>query len=174
MNKIATIISAASLAVVSVSASAWGWGDNGFGDGWGDGWADGGFNFNMSASGHGHGYGRGYNHYYDGYGPYYGYAPYGYGFPVQPAVELTDEQKQAIADQQARFAADMQKAQQQAAEYYAAQPFPGDAMRAQGDAFRARMDAEHEARILLGEPQPETGDDHSGQVAEAGRRNDHE
>ncbi|MEN8108816.1 MAG: hypothetical protein ABFS22_12535, partial [Pseudomonadota bacterium] len=43
----------------------------------------------------------------------YGYAPYGYGVPVAPAVEMTDEQKQAIADQQAK-----------AAEFYANNPNP--------------------------------------------------
>jgi hypothetical protein len=53
---------------------------------------------------------------------------------------MTEEQKQAIIDQQARFVEDMQKAQQQAAEFQAANPYPGDA-------FRAQMDAEHEARI---------------------------
>ena len=143
MKTIATMISAASLAVASASALAWGWGDNGWSDGWGDGWADGGSNFNMNAGGYGHGY----NHYYDGYGPYYGYAPYGYVAPFPPAAALTEEQKQAIADQQARFAEDMKKAQQQAAEFYAAQPYPGDMIRAEGEAMRARMDAEHEARI---------------------------
>ena len=151
MKKIATVISAASLAVISASASAWGWGDNGYNNGWGnngfgDGDFDGDFGFSMNAHGSGHGRGYGYNDYrgYNGYGPYgyapYGYAPYGYGVPVAPAVEMTEEQKKAIADQQAKLAEDMQKAQQQAAEFYAANPYPGDA-------FRAQMDAEHAARI---------------------------
>ncbi|MDH3980855.1 MAG: hypothetical protein OEU91_10150 [Gammaproteobacteria bacterium] len=148
MKKIATVISAASLAVISASASAWGWGDNGYNNGWGnngfgDGDFDGDFGFSMSARGSGRGRGHGYNDYrgYNGYGyAPYGYAPYGYGAPVAPAVEMTDEQKQAIADQQAKYVEDMQKAQQQAAEFHAANPYPGDA-------FRAQMEAEHQARI---------------------------
>ena len=88
MKKIATVISAAALAVASTSVFAWGgwgpwsngWGNDGWGDGWGDGSGD--FNFNMSGGGHGSGYGRGYGRGY-GYGydyPYYGgYGPYGYG-----------------------------------------------------------------------------------------------
>jgi len=64
-----------------------------------------------------------------GYGqaaPYYGYgyAPYGYGVPVNPAVQLTDEQRQEIADQQARIVEEMQKAWQQTSEFYARQNPP--------------------------------------------------
>jgi hypothetical protein len=80
MKKIATVISAATLAVASASAFAWGgwgpWGDSGYGDGWGDGWGDGSGDFNMSFSGGGHGYGRGYGR---GYGNGYGYGYGGYG-----------------------------------------------------------------------------------------------
>ena len=60
MKTVATLITAATLAVASTAASAW-------------------------------------------YAPY-GYAPYGYGVPVAPAAELTEEQKQAMADQQAKAA----------------------------------------------------------------------
>ena len=81
----------------------------------------------MSGHGRGRGYGRGYNRYYGyngyGYAPY-GYAPYGYGVPVAPAAELTEEQKQAIADQQAKAIEYMQNAQKQAAEFYASQRAP--------------------------------------------------
>ena len=166
MKKIATVISAASLAVVSASASAWGWGDNGWGNnGWGDGFGDGDFDgdfgFSMGFSGHGRGrgYGRGYNHYngYNGYGyAPYGYAPYGYGAPIAPAVEMTEEQQQAIADQQAAMAAQqaqfveqMQTAQKQAAEFYANQPAPSYGVQPAiyGDDFMRQMDEEHAARI---------------------------
>jgi hypothetical protein len=98
--------------------------------------------------GHGRGYGYGYDHPYYGYAPY-GYSPYGYGVPVAPAVGLTEEQQKAIADQQAQMIENMQKAQQQAAEFYAKQPVP--AFGAQPtmfeDPFIRQMDAEHEARI---------------------------
>ena len=57
------------------------------------------------------------------YAPY-GYAPYGYGVPVAPAAELTEEQKQAIADQQAKAAEYFQAAQKQAYEFHAAQFAP--------------------------------------------------
>jgi hypothetical protein len=81
MKTVATLITAATLAVASTAASAW------------------------------------------GYGPY-GYAPYGYGVPVAPAAELTEEQKQAIADQQAKAAEYFQAAQKQAYEFHAAQFAP--------------------------------------------------
>ena len=82
MKKLATVISAASLAIVAVSASAWVWGESKSGD---DG------NYNRI-------YGV------DGY-PVYGYAPFGYGAPFAPAAGMTEEQKKAIADQQAAMAA---------------------------------------------------------------------
>jgi hypothetical protein len=155
MKKIALVISAATIVVASTAASAWGWGNNGYnngyngyndGYGYGDGDfdADANFGFSMggSASGRGRGYGNGYNGYrgYNGYGyAPYGYAPYGVA-PIQPAVEMTEEQKQAIADQQAKYAEDMQKAQQQAAEFYATQRAP------MGDMYSQRME-QREARI---------------------------
>jgi hypothetical protein len=158
MKKIATVISAVTIAVASTAVSAWGWGDNGYNNynnnGWGDGYGDGdfdgdfGFSMNMSGRGHGRGHGNGYNRYngYNGYGyaPYgYGYAPYG-AVPVQPAVELTEEEKKAIADQQAKYVEDMQKAQQQAqqqaAEFYANQRAPMTDMRTQ-------MMEQHQARV---------------------------
>jgi len=115
MKKLTTVLFAASIAVASTAASAWGWGNNGYNDGWGDGYGDGdfygdfGFSMHMSGHGHGRGYGRGYNGYrgYDGYGygPY-GYVPYGY-VPVQPAVELTEEQQKAMAEQQAKHIAEV-------------------------------------------------------------------
>jgi hypothetical protein len=80
MKTLATLITAASLAVATTAASAW-------------------------------------------YAPY-GYAPYGYGVPVAPAAELTEEQKQAIADQQAKAAEYFQAAQKQAYEFHAAQFAP--------------------------------------------------
>jgi hypothetical protein len=137
MKKIALVITAATIAVASTAASAWGWGDNGYNNGWGDGFGDGagdfdgdfGFGMNMSGRGHGRGYGNGYNGYrgYNGYGyAPYGYAPYGVA-PIQPAVEMTEEQKQAIADQQA-------------AEFYANQRAP------MGDMYSPRME-QREARI---------------------------
>ncbi|MCH7840980.1 MAG: hypothetical protein IID38_12205, partial [Planctomycetes bacterium] len=83
-----------------------------------------GFNMNFSGRGNGRGYGNGYNG-YNGYAPYvYGYPPYGYGIPVHPAVEMTDERKQAMADQQARYIENRQNARQQAAEFYASHPRP--------------------------------------------------
>ena len=80
MKTVATLITAATLAVASSAASAW-------------------------------------------YAPY-GYAPYGYGVPVAPAAELTEEQKQAIADQQAKAAEYFQAAQKQAFEFQQAQFAP--------------------------------------------------
>jgi len=80
MKTVATLITAAMLAVATTAASAW-------------------------------------------YAPY-GYAPYGYGVPVAPAAELTEEQKQAIADQQAKAAEYFQAVQKQAYEFHAAQFAP--------------------------------------------------
>jgi hypothetical protein len=59
-----------------------------------------------------------------GYAPPYGYAPYGYGVPVQPPVQLTDEQVKAMQEQQARAFEYMQNVQRQMAEYYANSPDP--------------------------------------------------
>ncbi len=124
MKKIALTMTAATIAIASTAVSAWGWNDNGYNNGWGDGFGDGdfdgGFSMNFSGRASGRGHGRGYNSYngYNGYGPSYGYAPYGYGAPVAPiapAVEMTEEQKKAIADQQAQITENMQKAQEQAA-----------------------------------------------------------
>jgi hypothetical protein len=80
MKTVATLITAATLAVATTAASAW-------------------------------------------YAPY-GHAPYGYGVPVAPAAELTEEQKQAIADQQAKAAEYFQAAQKQAYDFHAAQFAP--------------------------------------------------
>ena len=103
MKTLATLISAATLAVASTAASAWGWGPfgngyDGYNNGWGDGYGDfdGGFSMNFSGRGHGRGHGRGYGYGYDA--PYYGYAPYGvapYGFapvaaPVAPQAADTE------------------------------------------------------------------------------------
>ena len=62
----------------------------------------------------------------DGYGyvPPYGYAPYGYGVPVQPPVQLTAEQIKAMQEQQAKAFEYMQNVQRQMAEYYAKSPDP--------------------------------------------------
>ena len=156
MKKIATVLSAASLAVISASVSAWGWGDNGYNNGWGnngygDGDFDGDFGFNMNFSGHGNGrgYGNGYNGYNGQNG--YGYAPYGYapyGAPVAPAI-MTEEQQKAIADQQAKYIEDMQNAQKQAAEFYANRPAPvyGVQPAMYGDDFMKKMEEEHAARV---------------------------
>jgi len=122
MKKIATVLAATSLAVISASASAWGWGDSNLG--------------NDERNNPYYGYGA------HRYAPY-PYAPYGYGvpaMPVAPAVELTEEQKQAIAEQQAREIEFMQNAQKQAAEYYA------NARSPMLDMQKAMME-EHEARI---------------------------
>ena len=80
MKTVATLITAATLAVASTAASAW--------------------------------------------DAPYGYAPYGYGVPVAPAAELTEEQKQAMADQQAKAAEYFQAMQKQAYEFHAAQFAP--------------------------------------------------
>ena len=74
MKKISTVLFAATIAVASTAASAWGWGpfgnngyndynNSGWGDGYGDGDFDGDFGFNMSGSSraHGRGYGQGRN-----------------------------------------------------------------------------------------------------------------
>ena len=95
MKTIATVISAVTLAVASASVPAT--------DASQSSWA----------TVPGYGYSAPY------YG--YGYAPYGYGVPVNPAVQLTDEQRKEIADQQARIIEEMQKAWQQAAEFHARQ-----------------------------------------------------
>ena len=100
MKTISTVLFAATIAVASTAASAWGWGNNGYNNGYGNGYGDGsgdfdgdasfGFNMSGSASGRGRGYGNGYNGYrgYNGYG----YAPYGapYGYaPVAAPVAAT-------------------------------------------------------------------------------------
>jgi hypothetical protein len=59
-----------------------------------------------------------------GYGSPYGYAPYGYGVPVQPPVQLTDEQIKAMQEQQAKAFEYMQNVQRQMAQYYADHPDP--------------------------------------------------
>lgn len=126
MKTLVTMLSAATLAVASSASLAWGWGP----------------------------YANGYNGYY---------APYGYGIPATPAAGLSEEQQQAIAaqqkliaEQQARLIENMQKAQQQAAEYYASHPAPAfgtapafgeDPYLRQMDAMQAQMDAMHEARL---------------------------
>lgn len=126
MKTIVTMISAATLAVASSSTFAWGWGP----------------------------YSNAYNGYYD---------PYGYGIPAAPAGKLSEEQQQAIAAQQkllaerqARLIENMQKAQQQAAEFYASQSAPAfaatptfgeDPFLRRMDAMQEQMDAMHEARL---------------------------
>jgi hypothetical protein len=126
MKTMMTMISATMLALSSPTLLAWGWGP----------------------------YGQGYNGYY---------APYGYGFPAAPANNLSEEQREAIAaqqkliaEQQARLIENMQKAQQQAAEFYASQPAPASAAAPafgedpylrQMDAMQEQMDAMHEARL---------------------------
>jgi hypothetical protein len=93
MNKFASLIAVAGLAVASGSASAW-WGPwdhhgyrtyDGWGNGTGDVVGDTDVNMNFSGRGSGRGYGRGYGYdrYYGGYAPYYGYRPHGYGVPPQ-------------------------------------------------------------------------------------------
>ena len=59
-----------------------------------------------------------------GYAPPYGYAPYGYGVPVQPPVQLTDEQRKAMQEQQTKAFEYMQNVQRQMAKYYAEHPDP--------------------------------------------------
>lgn len=59
-----------------------------------------------------------------GYAPPYGYAPYGYGVPVQPPAQLTEEQIKAMQEQQARAFEYMQNVQRQMAQYYANNPDP--------------------------------------------------
>ena len=153
MKKMTTLITAVTLAIASTAASAWGWGDNGSnngfgngnGNGYGDGEMDGNFGFNMNFSGRGNGSGSNSYNGYNGYNGNNGYAPYGYGVPVTPAVEMTDEQKKAVADQQAQYLEHMQNAQKQAAEFYAAQPQQQFAY--PGQDFRAQMEADHKARI---------------------------
>ena len=100
MKKISTVLFAATIAVASTAASAWGWGNNGYNDGYGDGYGDGefdgnfGFSMGGSARGSGRGYGNGYNGYrgHNGYGyAPYGYAPYGYApvaAPIAPQAAV--------------------------------------------------------------------------------------
>jgi hypothetical protein len=112
MNTFATAISAATLALAASAAYAWGWPPLGYASN--EGW-------DVSETGEGSGTlfkGNG----YPNYG--YGYMPYGYGAPLPPALELTDEQKQAVADQQARAAKYFRALQEQAAEFYANNPNP--------------------------------------------------
>jgi hypothetical protein len=59
-----------------------------------------------------------------GYAPPYGYAPYGYGVPVQPPAQLTEEQVKAMQEQQAKAFEYMQNVQRQMAQYYANNPDP--------------------------------------------------
>ena len=59
-----------------------------------------------------------------GYAPPYGYAPYGYGVPVQPPAQLTEEQVKAMQEQQAKAFEYMQNVQAQMARYYANNPDP--------------------------------------------------
>jgi hypothetical protein len=94
MKNIATVISASVLVVVSASVSAWDWGPDG-------------------------GYG-----YAPPYASPYGYAPYGYGVPVQPPAQLTEEQIKAMQEQQAKAFEYMQNVQRQMAQYYANNPDP--------------------------------------------------
>jgi len=59
-----------------------------------------------------------------GYAPPYGYAPYGYGVPVQPPAQPTEEQIKAMQEQQAKAFEYMQNVQRQMAQYYANNPDP--------------------------------------------------
>jgi predicted HicB family RNase H-like nuclease len=67
-----------------------------------------------------------YGYPYYGYAPYayapYAYAPYGYGVPVPPPAQLTEEQRKALQDQQARAFEYVQNMQRQMAKYYADHP----------------------------------------------------
>jgi hypothetical protein len=78
MKKIATAAAIATLLGASATANAW-WGGpwNSYGDrSWMDDFfGDGMFDFNMNASARGSGYNRWYDR------GYYGYGPYGYGYP---------------------------------------------------------------------------------------------
>ena len=77
---IATIAAASALS--AQPASAW-WGTGPFfGNGLGDAFAHGNMDFNMSFSSRAHARGYGYHT------PYYGYAPYAYGYPVAPVAPV--------------------------------------------------------------------------------------
>ncbi len=90
MNKIVKTLAIVTLLSASASANAW-WNN---GSNMWDGAGNGDFSMNMSFSGRGHGDGRGY-----GYNaPYYGYpgyaaAPYGYPAPVAAVTPATTEKK---------------------------------------------------------------------------------
>ena len=115
MRPLVTVISAAMLAALSTAVFAWGWGPWGSrsNDGWGfgDSEADNSTRFGGAGIGYGH-------------PPYHDYAPYGYGVPAAPVTELSDEQKQAIAEQQARAAEYFKTIQAQVAEFHASNPNP--------------------------------------------------
>ena len=83
MKTISTTITAAVLVVASTAASAWGFGNNGYGNGAADGEFDGDFSFGMNFSGRGNGRGSSRYNDYNGYAPY-GYAPYGYAPVATP------------------------------------------------------------------------------------------
>lgn len=108
MKKIATLVAAAALSTVSMTASAW-WGGpfNGLGDGFGNGDASFSMNFSGRSRFSGYGDGYGYNQ------PYYGYPYQGAYAPVAP---LTEEQQQAMEQQQRAFAEQQAKAMQDAVE----------------------------------------------------------
>jgi hypothetical protein len=115
MKPLVSVISAATLAALSTAVFAWGWGPWGSGsnDGWGLGDSDGDDGARFGGTGIGY-----------GYPSYHGYAPCGYGVPAAPVPELTDEQKQAIAEQQARAAEYFKTIQEQVAEFHASNPNP--------------------------------------------------
>jgi hypothetical protein len=75
----------------------------------------------VSVSAYGWGPDNGYGY---GYAPPYGYAPYGYGVPVAPPAQLTEEQIKAMQEQQAKAFEYMQNMQRQMAQYYANNPDP--------------------------------------------------
>jgi hypothetical protein len=75
----------------------------------------------VSVSAYGWGPDNGYGY---GYAPPYGYAPYGYGVPVQPPAQLTEDQIKAMQEQQAKAFEYMQNVQRQMAQYYANNPDP--------------------------------------------------
>jgi hypothetical protein len=75
----------------------------------------------VSVSAYGWGPDNGYGY---GYAPPYGYAPYGYGVPVAPPAQLTEEQIKAMQEQQAKAFEYMQNVQRQMAQYYANNPDP--------------------------------------------------
>jgi hypothetical protein len=75
----------------------------------------------VSVSAYGWGPDNGYGY---GYAPPYGYAPYGYGVPVQPPAQPTEEQIKAMQEQQVKAFEYMQNVQRQMAQYYANNPDP--------------------------------------------------